>query len=162
VVGWQGRAESAQQGSPEGTVQIPLIANRSIVRPRSARVRPQQGRWQRIAREAAQQAERWEIPTVSAACEAVGFFTNQDRADCRLLLCERGDGQNLASIALPRRPEQTIVMAFGPEGGWSQEEVARALECGFVPITLGTRILRAETATLAALSILQNRLGELG
>lgn len=141
---------------------IPLIANRSIVRPRSARLRPQQGRWQRIAREAAQQAERWEIPTVSATCEAVGFFTSQDRADCRLILRERGEGQNLASIALPRRPEQTIVMAFGPEGGWSQEEVARALECGFVPVTLGTRILRAETATLAALSILQNRLGELG
>jgi len=53
-------------------------------------------------------------------------------------------------------------MAFGPEGGWSQEEVARALECGFVPVTLGTRILRAETATLAALSVLQGRLGELG
>ncbi|MFQ5932276.1 MAG: RsmE family RNA methyltransferase [Nitrospiraceae bacterium] len=143
-------------------VLIPLIADRSIVRPRSARLRPQQGRWQRIAREAAQQAERWEIPTVSTPCEAVGFFKSQDRADYRVILCERGDGQNLASVALPRQPEQTIVMATGPEGGWRQEEVARALERGFVPVTLGRRILRAETATLAALSILQSRLGELG
>jgi 16S rRNA (uracil1498-N3)-methyltransferase len=55
-----------------------------------------------------------------------------------------------------------VAIAVGPEGGWTKEERGNALHCGFTPVTLGTRILRAETAALAALSILQSRLGALG
>jgi 16S rRNA (uracil1498-N3)-methyltransferase len=55
-----------------------------------------------------------------------------------------------------------VAIAVGPEGGWTKEERGNALHYGFTPVTLGPRILRAETAALAALSILQSRLGELG
>ena len=141
---------------------VPLIGRHVIIRPKAGRVSTQQQRWQRIALEAAQQAERWEIPTVAAPCEATEFFAKQPPADVNLILRERGPGQNLASIPLPSGPESTIVITTGPEGGWAREELAIALEHRFTPVTLGTRILRAETAALAALSILQSRVGDLG
>ena len=141
---------------------VPLMGRYVVIRPKAARVATQQQRWQRIAVEAAQQAERWEIPTVAAPCEAAAFFAKQPPADVNLILRERGPGQSLASIPLPNSPESTIVIATGPEGGWAREELGIALEHGFTPVTLGKLILRAETAALAALSILQSRVGELG
>ena len=141
---------------------VPLMGRYVVLRPKAARVATQQQRWQRIAVEAAQQAERWEIPTVAAPCEAAAFFAKQPPADVNLILRERGPGQSLASIPLPNSPESTIVIATGPEGGWAREELGIALEHGFTPVTLGKLILRAETAALAALSILQSRVGELG
>jgi len=141
---------------------VPLIGRHVVIRPKAARVATQQQRWQRIALEAAQQAERWEIPTVATPCEATAFFSQQPPADVNLILRERAPGQSLASIPLPNTPESTIVIATGPEGGWAREELGIALEHGFTPVTLGKLILRAETAALAALSILQSRVGELG
>jgi 16S rRNA (uracil1498-N3)-methyltransferase len=141
---------------------VPLVGRYAIVRPKAARVTTQQQRWQRIALEAAQQAERWEIPAIAAPCESAEFFAKQSPADVTLILSERGHGRSLASIPLPSSPESTIVIATGPEGGWANEELAAAMEHGFTPVTLGERILRAETASLVALSILQSRLGELG
>ena len=141
---------------------VPLIGRHVVIRPKATRVATQQQRWQRIALEAAQQAERWEIPTVAAPSEATAFFAQRPHADVNLILSERGPGQSLASIPLPHTPGSTIVIVTGPEGGWAREELEIALEHGFTPVTLGKLILRAETAALAALSILQSRVGELG
>ena len=141
---------------------IPLVSRHVIARPRADRLVPQQQRWQRIALEAAQQAERWEVPVVHTTCEAAEFFAGQPVHTVSLILSERGDGRSLTSVALPSGPEGRVAIAVGPEGGWTKEERGNALHCGFTPVTLGTRILRAETAALAALSILQSRLGALG
>ena len=141
---------------------IPLVSRHAIARPRTDRLVPQQLRWQRIALEAAQQAERWEVPVVHTTCEATEFFARQPVHTVSLILSERGDGRSLTSVALPSDPAGRVAIAVGPEGGWTKEERGNALHCGFTPVTLGTRILRAETAALAALSILQSRLGELG
>ena len=141
---------------------IPLVSRHAIARPRADRLVPQQQRWQRIALEAAQQAERWEVPVVHTTCEATEFFAGQPVHAVSLILSERGDGRSLTSVALPSGPAGHVAIAVGPEGGWTKEERGNALHCGFTPVTLGTRILRAETATLAALAILQSRLGELG
>lgn len=141
---------------------VPLVTAHTIVRPRSDRQLPQQDRWQKIALEAAQQSEQWEIPSVMAPCKTATFFESQSRASLRLILCERVNGQSLSTLPLPSGPGHTIVLAVGPEGGWKEEEVEQAVTGGFLPITLGKRILRAETAALAALSVLQSRMGELG
>ncbi|WP_447972629.1 RsmE family RNA methyltransferase [Nitrospira sp. Kam-Ns4a] len=141
---------------------VPMISSRSVVRPQPDRVAGQRERWQRIALEAAQQSERWEVPEVAAPCEAREFFLRGSRATLALILSERGPGKPLSSIALPAGPAASLAVAVGPEGGWTGEELEAAVACGFVPATLGKRILRAETAVLAALSILQSRLGELG
>ena len=141
---------------------VPLVSRHVIVRPRADRLTAQQQRWQRIALEAAQQAERWEVPVVHTTREAMVFFAEQPAGTIRLFLSERADGAGLASVGLPRGPEGRVTIAVGPEGGWTKEERESALHHGFTPVTLGPRILRAETATLAALTILQSRLGELG
>jgi len=141
---------------------VPLVSRHVIVRPRADRLTAQQQRWQRIALEAAQQAERWEVPVVHTTREAMVFFAEQPAGTIRLFLSERADGAGLASVGLPRGPEGRVTIAVGPEGGWTKEERENALHHGFTPVTLGPRILRAETATLAALTILQSRLGELG
>jgi 16S rRNA (uracil1498-N3)-methyltransferase len=140
---------------------VPLITHRSVVRPQQARVANQTARWQRIAREAAQQSEQWQLPAVQTPMELQEFVT-QSRATVRLILVERADGKRLADIQLPAGPAASLAVAVGPEGGWEAEELAMAREQGFQPVTLGTAILRSETASLAALAILQSRWGALG
>ena len=140
---------------------VPLIAHRSVVRPQQARVPSQTARWQRIAREAAQQSEQWQIPTVQAPLEFREFIS-QPNATTRLILVERGDGKRLADFELPDEPAASVAVLVGPEGGWHAEEVAIAREHAFEPISLGPAILRAETAALAVLALLRNRWGALG
>src|SRR5436309_13913181 len=113
---------------------VPLIGRHVVIRPKAARVATQQQRWQRIALEAAQQAERWEIPTVAATCEATAFFARQPPAIVNLILSERGHGQSLASITLPNTPVSTIVIASGPEGCWSREALEIALVHRITPV----------------------------
>lgn len=141
---------------------IPIVTSHTVVRPRTDRHSSQQDRWQKIAIEASQQSERWEVPTIAGPCDTATFFETQQQASCRLILSERSDGQSLATVALPSKPDESLLIAVGPEGGWTKEELGQAQACGFLPVTLGKRILRAETAALASLSVIQSRLGELG
>lgn len=141
---------------------VPLVTKQTVVRPRTGRIDAQQERWERIALEAAQQSERWDIPTMEKPCDLGEFCQAQASAAARLILQERGVKHGLSSVSLPREPTATIVLVVGPEGGWREDELAVTATSGFTPVSLGERILRAETATLAALAILQSRLGELG
>ncbi len=140
---------------------VPLETHHSVVKPNPERVEHQRTRWHRIALEAAQQSERWTIPTISEPMMLPQFLAQQPAATMKGMLAERTRGLSLASIAVPREPHHSIVLLIGPEGGWAQAEQRVAQDRGFTPLTLGTRILRAETAAIAALSILQARLGEL-
>jgi len=141
---------------------VPLETHHSVVKPIPERVERQRTRWSRIVLEAAQQSERWTIPTVLDPTGLERFCDRQSGATMKGILSERSKGSSLASLALPREPHHVIVLLIGPEGGWTAEEQGRAQDLGFVSLTLGGRILRAETAALAALSILQSRLGSLG
>ena len=140
---------------------VPLVTHRSVVRPQEARVTNQTARWQRIACEAAQQSEQWQLPTVQTPMDFQDFVTRL-RPTVRLILVERADGKKLTDIQLPAGPAASLAVAVGPEGGWHAEEVTMAKEQNFQPVTLGTTILRSETASLAALAILQSRWGALG
>jgi 16S rRNA (uracil1498-N3)-methyltransferase len=82
--------------------------------------------------------------------------------ELKLILSERSDEGSLATIALPEKAENRILLLIGPEGGWSEAERNAAHEYGFASVSLGPRILRAETAAVAALTIIQSRIGELG
>jgi len=156
------RMDWAIQKATELGVHViaPLISDQTIVRPRPGRTAAQQDRWQRIALEAAQQSERWDVPTVNPPAPIETFVSTE--ATLKVILVERSTGPTLNTVVLPSSPEHTIAVMIGPEGGWRQEEVLEAERKGFVPVSLGARILRAETATLTTLSVLQTRLGELG
>jgi 16S rRNA (uracil1498-N3)-methyltransferase len=77
----------------------------------------------------------------------------------KILLAERSHGASLNSVPLPGSGD--LWLLIGPEGGWKEVEAQQALGAGFTAVTLGPRILRAETAAIAAVSVLQSRLGGL-
>ena len=106
-------------------------------------------RWQRIALEAAKQCGRTVVPEVSLPVT----FGATLKSDC-VLFSERG-GQKLRPI------ENPITAIIGSEGGWSDEELDQARAAGTQIVTLGGRILRAETAAIVAAALLQHRFGDL-
>ena len=151
-----------QKATELGAASIfPLLTEHTIARPAATRTVKQQERWQRIALEAAQQAERWEVPLVCASLPFAEFLTESRERRLTLILSERGHGASLSSVALPTDPDESVALAVGPEGGWTPSELDKAVAHGFVGVSLGDCILRAETAALASLTILQSRLGNL-
>jgi 16S rRNA (uracil1498-N3)-methyltransferase len=115
-------------------------------------------RWRRIVREAAQQSRRSDVPTVDdpqtlrAALQSVSSQT-------KLLLAETEQENSLtaalqeASQQVSESASQSIALAIGPEGGWTADEMQLFTEHGWKHVTLGPRILRAETAAIAGLAI---------
>jgi 16S rRNA (uracil1498-N3)-methyltransferase len=142
---------------------IPIESRLSIIQLKADRIAGQTARWKRIALEAAQQSEQWHIPTIAGPLSLSACVTQRPADSLTLILTERRNRiGTLADVTLPASPEASILVLVGPEGGWAEEEVSTAEWTGCVPITLGPRILRAETAAMTAIGILQHRLGELG
>jgi 16S rRNA (uracil1498-N3)-methyltransferase len=140
---------------------VPIESQHSVVQLKADRVNHQLARWQRIALEAAQQSEQWRIPTVATPQSLSALLTSLATGTLTLMLAERREGKSLQTVNLPQDARGSILVLIGPEGGWSQEEAQIAEQAGIQPITLGEHILRAETAAIAAISILQSRLGTL-
>jgi 16S rRNA (uracil1498-N3)-methyltransferase len=138
---------------------VPILAVRSVVRPRTDRIEHQLARWQRIALEAAQQSERWSVPIIDEPATIPHLFSASKNVSSKILLAERANGASLTS--LPLHGGGDVWLLIGPEGGWEEEELRQMLQHGFIAATIGPRILRAETAAIAAISVLQSRLGGL-
>ena len=150
-----------QKATELGVARIaPVLASHSVVRPRADRIEHQLARWQRIALAAAQQSERWSVPVIDEPATVPHLLSTSKTAAVKILLAERSDGASLSN--LPLHNDGDVWLLIGPEGGWEEAEFRHMREQGFVGVTLGPRILRAETAAIAALTILQSRLGELG
>ena len=139
---------------------VPLAASHSVIRLRADRIDHQLARWQRIALEAAQQSERWSVPVISQPAAVEELLAWSKPAQAKLVLTERSQGASLTAVPLPGTGDE-IWLLVGPEGGWEDEELGQVLEHGYTAITLGSRILRAETAAIATISVLQSRLGGL-
>jgi 16S rRNA (uracil1498-N3)-methyltransferase len=140
---------------------IPVATGRSIVRLDERKAADRVARWQRIADEAARQCGRADVMAVGAVTE-LGDWVGRPPApdEVRLVLDEEERTRPLRAALVDS--SRHYVMLIGPEGGLTREEVAQAKAAGFVPVTLGPRILRTETAGLAVLSIVQHVLGDLG
>src|SRR6185369_4314769 len=118
-------------------------------------------RWQRIAREAARQSGRMSAPEVSFAGDLAEVLRQADHA-VKLLLWEEKEAGTLKKLLAELHPPEDIAVIVGPEGGLTREEVGSAMKCGFVPVSLGKRIVRTETAGPAILAILQFYWGDIG
>ncbi len=140
---------------------LPLISQHGVVRPQAGRIAAQVSRWQRIATEAAQQSEQWRPPHVLEPVDLRHFFSTLTAAGS-LILAERREAVALSNVPLPALLTEKLALAIGPEGGWAEEELSLALTQGCQAVTLGAHILRADTAAVTALSIVQSRLGRLG
>lgn len=130
---------------------IPVISDRTILKPKFSKVQ----RWRRIVTEAAEQSERQIVPNlwepVKFRSSLAQLPTNQHKYIC----VARGNLPTLSNcLQQQTQPEiSEIIIATGCEGGWTETEVAEAISCGFQPISLGKRILRAVTAPIVVSSI---------
>jgi len=142
----------------------PVITSRTVVRLELSRWRERARRWQRVAKEAAKQSGRAVVPDVHAPQPLADWLAatpTTDAGTLRLCLWEgaaRPLGEVVADVATPPSAVEVLV---GPEGGLAREEVDVARARGFVPVGLGPRILRCETAGPAVVAILQFRFGDL-
>lgn len=146
-----------QKATELGVSEIcPVLTARSVSRPDAKAAAKKQERLQRIALEAAKQSGRGAVPAVAALTD---FRTAVQNAKGAKILFYEGGGAPL-SACLPAG-ESEVSVFFGPEGGFDAEEVEFARAHGAVTATLGPRILRTETAPLAALAILMFMTGNM-
>lgn len=125
---------------------IPIRTIRTI--PYHAKV----DRWRKLALAAAKQCGRGYIPNITSPKELLEFLQETDKYDLKLIACEKFLQQTSLEHVLTPKVE-TIVILIGSEGGFTDEEILKCKELGFVPISLGERRLRTETAAIVASAI---------
>ena len=134
----------------------PLMSERSVLRLKSERADKKILHWRGIAVAACEQCGRNRLPVIHEVRSLADWLktlnlNSLDATHARLLLSLQPGARPLTAAA---SLEQSLTFLSGPEGGLSPAEEAAAIACGFAPVTLGPRVLRAETAPLACLSLL--------
>ncbi|MEY2626102.1 MAG: 16S rRNA (uracil(1498)-N(3))-methyltransferase [Gammaproteobacteria bacterium] len=138
---------------------IPVAAARSVVQLDADRGDKRTHHWQAVAAAACEQSGRNTLPIIDSPLSFEAALTAVIKVECRLLLLPEATA-SLAGSLTSTAPTQEIALLVGPEGGLEETEVERALEVGFRAVRLGPRVLRTETAGLAALSALQCLAGD--
>ena len=128
----------------------PLLAERSVLRLAGERAAKKQAHWQGIAVAAAEQCGRNRVPTVHVPTDLSAWCTAAAGAGIQLVLSLDAAARPLHQAA----GQGAVTVLSGPEGGLSPQEERLALARGFLPVTLGPRVLRAETAPLVVLAAL--------
>jgi 16S rRNA (uracil1498-N3)-methyltransferase len=146
-----------QKGTELGAYEfVPFTASRSIVKWDGKKAAKKIERWQKIAKEAAEQSHRSRIPVVIEPLSVKELIKASGKYDHKLIAYEEeareGEASVLTSTLKNMQAGESLLIVFGPEGGLTQEEVALLIKNGFKPCGLGPRILRTETAPLYALS----------
>jgi 16S rRNA (uracil1498-N3)-methyltransferase len=151
-----------QKGTELGAAGfIPFLSSRTIPRLTGEKATERRRRWERIVMEAARQSRRPEIPVVAEISPFSGTVRSVHQ-EVRLLLWEGEQQRGLRELLEETPRPSSVALLVGPEGGLSPEEATEAVAAGFIPVTLGPRILRTETAGLAVLAILQYVWGDVG
>jgi 16S rRNA (uracil1498-N3)-methyltransferase len=150
-----------QKATELGVMRIsPLQTARTTVAPKSERLERQRGRWMKIVLEAAQQSGRWDIPQVDPPSDFRTFLAETASSAFKLIFWEEASPSPLRPLLMaalqPSETQGTILI--GPEGGLEKSEIEEARRIGYQVLSLGPRILRAETAVMAALAIVQYEL----
>jgi len=134
---------------------VPLIARRTNAHLAAASAKRVE-RWQRIARQAAEQSRRAVPPEVSAPIKLAEALNPQ--ATLQIVLAESGERTLLRDVVKPEAVAGGAVLAVGPEGGWTEEELRSFQQAGWISVSLGNTILRAETAAIAATAVVASAL----
>lgn len=138
---------------------VPVRTRRCVVRLDDQRAKKKQQRWQMIAEAAAKQSGRGNIPEVHSVISFPEALQYAERLAHCIIPYELFDDMKATSVALDRACSGDSIGVFiGPEGGFERGEVEQAVAAGAMPISLGRRILRTETAGLAILSVLMFRI----
>lgn len=134
----------------------PLVSERTEVKLGAERGEKKLRHWQQIATSACEQCGRNRLPQILAPQSLAGWLQDV-QADLRLVLHHTAVTRDPGPA-----PPRSVALLVGPEGGLSEEEIRAAEEAGFASLQLGPRVLRTETAPLAAIAILQARWGDMG
>ncbi|HEY9599191.1 MAG TPA: 16S rRNA (uracil(1498)-N(3))-methyltransferase [Cyanophyceae cyanobacterium] len=141
---------------------MPVKSDRTLLNPSPQKLE----RWRRIAQEAAEQSERQIVPSIPDPISFTASLELLKPSDIHRYICvTRQDAPHLLSCLLDKSLKfetsqssnihpVSVVIATGPEGGWTNAEVEQAITAGFQPVSLGCRILRAVTAPMVALSLI--------
>ncbi len=141
---------------------IPAATEHCVVRYDSAKQADKVNRWQKIAREAAKQCGRNHIPQIYPVTGLASVLANQEFAGANKIMLYEGQASKGLKQALMQSTKQAYVLFIGPEGGFSSAEVALCQGQGTNIVTMGPRIMRTETAALAALTAVMYECGDLG
>lgn len=141
---------------------IPVLSSRSVRTLEGERVGKRLQRWRKIAQEASRQCGRSRVPEVGAVVTLAELLERGVPADLKILFTTTGAPWPARVPGQGAGPPEQILALTGPEGGFSGEEETLALDAGFSPVRLGPRTLRAETAAILAVGLLQYAFGDLG
>jgi 16S rRNA (uracil1498-N3)-methyltransferase len=142
---------------------IPFFAERSVPHPSEHRLSARTDRWRTIAREALKQCRRSTPPEILSAGSFDDVIRLSEENELKIAFWEKAvDTIPAALNGEAGRAYHRIFVLLGPEGGLTETEILSATAAGFKAVTLGPRILRAETATIAACSLVQYLWGDLG
>jgi 16S rRNA (uracil1498-N3)-methyltransferase len=145
---------------------VPLLSERAVVRLEAQQADRKSNHWRAIAVAACEQSARNRLPRIMSPVSLRNFLhapagepapARRTPAPARLLLSPAGERR----IRAIQGPLSAITVLIGPEGGLTHEEQDAAIAAGFVPVRLGPRVLRTETAAIAALALLQQEFGDL-
>lgn len=132
----------------------PLLTERCVIKLSAEKRQQRLQHWQKIIQHAAEQSGRTKLAEMPEAMQLNDWINNQ--YGLKIFLDPRAQ----QTIAQCRLPDSQITLLSGPEGGFSDQEREMAVSAGFIPIRLGRRILRTETAALAAISAIQTLWGD--
>ena len=135
----------------------PVLSERCVVRLQGERADKRVQRWQEIAVSACEQCGRDTVPPVRPILRLSDYLRQAAAEDGLKLLMSLQNAQSLREKQPAQRP---VYLLIGPEGGWTAAEEQAAVEAGFEAITLGKRVLRTETASLAAIAAMQTLWGD--
>ncbi|MBR5798984.1 MAG: 16S rRNA (uracil(1498)-N(3))-methyltransferase [Lachnospiraceae bacterium] len=132
---------------------IPVSCKRAVVKLDEKKAKSKIARWQGIAEAAAKQSKRGIIPEVKDVMTMKQAIAYSRQCQVKLIPYELAEGmEKTKEIISSLKPGEDVAIFIGPEGGFEEAEVQAAMESGIVPITLGKRILRTETAGMTVLS----------
>lgn len=140
---------------------VPVAMEHSVVRLDGTKADKKVERWQKIAEAAAKQSKRDIIPQVQAV-QSVSQMLANNNCKTKIIAYECEDRMSLKTALREAGQLDDLLLIIGPEGGISEGELSKAREAGAVPVSLGRRILRAETAGLVAMSAIFYETGDLG
>jgi len=141
---------------------IPFIAERSVPRPMPARLAARRHRWETIAREALKQCGRSQATQIGQVVSFQEVISASQAYDLKIIFHNTGTDTRYASCLGAMKEVRNVMALIGPEGGFTEKEVRSAFDAGFIPVSLGPRMMKADTAAMAACAILQHVLGDLG
>jgi len=142
---------------------VPTITQRTIVRTAETLTHNKLARWKRIITEAAEQSCRAKIPQLERPVHLEKALASLNRLNLALISSPHKQHPSLQDTLQQNQPKhpQSVALLIGPEGGFTDQEVQLARDAGAVPVSLGPRILRTETAAIVAAALILYQLGQM-